>query len=126
MENNIFEEITRTINSNTTASINSAVDGLELTLGNITNTGLKVDNLEQELTDYMLLDYLKLSDSYPENEVISNESHSHTIPQGTCSNDNHSHVFHTPDKLKSIQTGNRVLVAQVGADFIVIGRVSHA
>lgn len=126
MEIDLYEDIARTFNNNTGKMINGAIDGLGLTLGTITSTGLKTDNLKQELTDYMILDYLKLNDNYPKNKVISEENHSHTISEGSCSNNNHSHVFYTPDKLKPLKNGDRVLVAQVSSDFIVIGRVSHA
>lgn len=126
MEIDLYEEIARTVNNNTNKMINGAIDGLGLTLGTITNTGLKVDNLKQELTGYMVLDYLKLNDNYPKNKVISEESHSHSISNSSCSSETHSHNFIPPKQLKSLSIDDRVLVAQLGADFIIIGRVSHA
>lgn len=125
MEIDIYEEVARTFSNNTNKMISGAIDGLGLTLGTITDTGLKIDNLEQEIKEYMLLDYLRLNNTYDKNEIIGEESHTHIISEGTCSNNNHSHIFYTPKKLKPIQIGNRVLVAQIGADFIIIGRVSN-
>lgn len=103
----IFNEIAREIktdNSNTASSL-----GFEF--GTITSTGLKLDNFKYEIKDYLALDYLKLKDEYD------------TEPAGTYT---HAHVFKTPDNLKTLKEGDRVLVAAVGNEFVVVGRVANA
>ena len=108
MENNIFEDIKRVMNNNFKSGINEAMFSNSLVLGTITTTGLKLDDFKHEIADYTLLDYLKLNDSY------NTES---------AGEDNHSHEFKTPNNLLSIKPGNRVLVARIGNECIVIGRV---
>ncbi|AGX44504.1 hypothetical protein [Clostridium saccharobutylicum] len=102
----IFNEIARTVHSNTTKIINGAMDGTGLTLGTLTEYGLKLDNFKYEFTDYMILDYLKLEDNY-----------------NTETNGDHLHEIKTPSNIKKLTAGDRVLVAQFGADNIIIGRV---
>lgn len=109
MENNIFEDIKRTMDSNFKTDIDKAMFFNSLVLGIITNTGLKLDDFKHEITDYLVLDYLKLNDSY------STES-------TTCTS-LHSHEFKIPENLKPIKVGNRVLVARIGNECVVIGRV---
>ncbi|MBN1058538.1 hypothetical protein [Clostridium botulinum] len=110
MENNIFEDIKRVMDNNFKSGINEAMFSNSLVLGTITTTGLKLDDFKHEITDYMLLDYLKLNDSY------NTEDTSYTSL--------HSHEFKTPENLKSIKAGDRVLVARIGNECIVIGRVT--
>ncbi|MZK53683.1 hypothetical protein [Clostridium beijerinckii] len=111
MENNqfnIFDEIARTVNNNTHKSIAKSLVGIGLTLGTFNGDSLTLDNFDQEITDYLILDILNLGDSYSTEE----------------SND-HTHEFNTPEPLKSIKNGDRVLVAEIGSDCVIIGRVSH-
>lgn len=126
MEIDLFEEIARTVDNNTNKTIDSAIDGLGLTLGIITSTGLALDNFKHEINDYLILDHLKLKESYAKNKLIREESHSHDISNSPCSVETHSHDFIPPKELERLKIGNRVLVAQLGADFIVIGRISNA
>lgn len=126
MEIDLYEEIARTVNNNTNKIINGAIDGLGLTLGTVTTTGLALDNLKHEINDYLILDHLKLKETYSKNKLISEESHSHSISNGSCSSETHSHNFIPPKELEPLKVGDRVLVAQLGADFIVIGRISNA
>ncbi|GAA0735742.1 hypothetical protein [Clostridium oceanicum] len=107
----IFNEIARTIKEDTKGSISTAVTSLELQLGTITSTGLKVDNFKYEIKDYLMLDYLKLEKEY-KTEIAGEHPH--------------SHIIKTPKELKAISTGNRVLVATVGNEYIVVGRVANA
>lgn len=108
MSNNgdVFNEIARTMHGNTNKVVSGAMEGTGLILGIITESGLKLDNFKYEFTDYLVLDYLKLEDNY--NTEIYGE---------------HLHQFKTPDHIKKLQTGDRVLVSQFGADNVVIGRV---
>ena len=111
MENNqfnIFDEIARTVNNNTHKSIKKALFGVGLTLGTFNGSSLKLDNFDQEVTDYLILDLLNLASSY----------------QTEKSND-HTHTFNMPEPLQSIKQGDRVLVAEIGSDCVIIGRVSH-
>ncbi len=108
MENNIFEDIKRIMDTNSKIDISKAMFSNSLVLGTITTTGLKLDDFKHEITDYTLLDYLKLNDSYSTENAGEN---------------NHSHEFKTPNNLLSIKPGNRVLVARIGNECIVIGRV---
>nr|WP_077363410.1 hypothetical protein [Clostridium saccharoperbutylacetonicum] len=105
-EGDVFNEIKRLMDNNTHEAIRGAIDGTGLTLGTITETGLKLDNFKHEFTEYRVLDYLMLADSY-----------------NTESASEHSHEIKTPGNLKKLQLGDKVLVAQFGADNVVIGRV---
>ena len=64
MENNIFEEVVRSLNNNTGKAIDGALYGTGFTLGTLTATGLKLDNFKHEINDYLVLDYLDLKDKY--------------------------------------------------------------
>lgn len=110
--NNIFEEVARTFNNNTNAAINGALYGTGFVLGTMTSTGLKLDNFKYEINDYLMLDYLNLKDEY-NTEAAGGPSH--------------SHIFKTPYNLKKLKIGDRVLVAQVGNECVIVGRVTkHA
>jgi hypothetical protein len=105
----VFNDIKRIMDGNTNNSINAAMFGSGLSLGILTETGLLLDNFKYEFTDYLVLDYLKLEDSYN--------------TQVTSCTVSHSHEFKTPDHIKKLKVGDRVLVAQFGADNVIVGRV---
>lgn len=105
---NTVNEIVRAMHGNTNKAISGAIEGTGLTLGTITETGLLLDNFKYEFTDYMVLDYLNLEDNY-NTEAAGDPSHTHQIK--------------TPANLTRLKAGNMVLVAQFGADNVVIGRV---
>lgn len=85
--------------------------GLSMALGTIIETGLMLDNFKYEITDYMILDYLNMDkDYFAETDVAGGEY-------------SHSHRVKTPDGLKPLNVGDRVLVAIIGVQNIVIGRV---
>lgn len=105
----LFNEIARTMHSNTNKVISQVIEGTGFTLGVITETGLKLDNFKYEFTEYLVLDYLKLDDSY------------YTQP-ANCT-ESHNHEFKMPINIKKLSVGDRVLVAQFGADNVIIGRV---
>lgn len=107
----IFNDVARVIKNNTNKSIKNGISAIGLELGTITSSGLKVDNFKHVVKDYMVLEYLKLQDQYY-TEYAGDDSHRHTIP--------------TPSGLKPLSVGNRVLVATVGNNFVVIGRVTNA
>lgn len=110
----IANEIARTVNNNTDKSISGAIDSVGLDLGTITLTGLKLDHFKHEIKDYLVLDYLKLKDSY------------YTEPSSCSLGSPHKHEFKTPELLKRIRIGQRVLVAQVYGECVVVGRLSDA
>lgn len=98
---NVFEEIARTVHTNTNKAINNALFGVGLTLGTYNGDSLKLDNFNQDITDFLMLDLLK--SGYETQEA-----------------DGHTHQFNTP-----IKPGDKVLVAEIGSDCVIIGRVSN-
>ena len=111
MENNqfnIFDEIARTVNNNTHKSIAKSLFGVGLTLGTFNGNSLSLDNFNQDITDYLILDILNLVENYNTEEA-----------------NGHNHKFNIPGPLQSIKAGDRVLVAEIGDNCVIIGRVSH-
>ena len=106
-----FNELAREIRGSTNKAVNKVVSYIGLNLGTITSSGLKLDNFKYEIKDYMTLDYLQLEDEYNTE---------------TAGKHTHSHVFKTPNNLKRLKEGDRVLVAAVGSEFVVVGRVVNA
>lgn len=106
----IFNELAREIKGSTNKAIDNALSSLEFGFGTITSSGLKLDNFKYEIKDYMMLDYLNLKDEYT------------TKAAGTYT---HEHVFKTPDNLKPLKEGDRVLTITVGNEFIVVGRLKN-
>lgn len=85
--------------------------GFSMTLGTITETGLVLDNFKYEITNYMVLDYLAMDKDYFTGTDVAGGEYSH------------SHRVKTPDGLKPLNVGDRVLVATIGAQNIIVGRV---
>lgn len=106
-----MQELARAMKDETNKSINSATTGLGVEFGTMTETGLQLDNFKSEITDYKVLDYLTINKDYFTNTNSAGE-------------DSHSHSVITPDGLKPLKPGDRVLVSQIGAEFVIIGRVS--
>ncbi|MCW6075464.1 hypothetical protein LAV44_09005 [Clostridium sporogenes] len=107
----IFNEIAREIKGNTNRAVNEAISYIGLDLGTITSSGLKLDNFKYLIKDYLILDYLKMKNEY--NTEAAGEHP-------------HSHNFKTPKELKSLGPGDRVLVALLKNEFVVVGRVINA
>lgn len=97
---NIFNEIKRTMDKNTQQSINQAMFTNCSLLGTITSSGLKLDNFKHEINSYLILDHNGLSVT-----SSTDREHSHTV------------------KIPSLVPGDRVLVAQIGSESVVIGKV---
>jgi hypothetical protein len=111
MENNqfnIFNEVVRKMHENTHKSIANSLFGVGLTLGTFNGDSLTLDNFNKPITDYLILDILNLGESYSTEE-----------------SDNHTHKFNIPGPLRTIKAGDRVLVAEIGVECVIIGRVSH-
>ena len=111
--NSVINDIARSVNTNINRSINESQYGTGISLGTITETGLNVDSVKQEYTkgDYFILDNLKNPESITTESASGPESHKHTI--------------RTPDNQKPIKVGDRVLVAVIGVNAVIIGRVSN-
>ncbi|HDK7162080.1 TPA: hypothetical protein PTV34_003446 [Clostridium botulinum] len=107
----IFNEIAREIKGNTNRAVNEAISYIGLDLATITSSGLKLDNFKYEIQDYMMLDYLKMKNEY-NTETAGEHPHSHNLK--------------IPKELKTLATGDRVLVALLGNEFVVVGRVMNA
>ena len=105
--------IVRTVNNNTNKSINNASYANGIALGTVTESGLLIDGIKQEYSkgDYWILDNLKNAESITTESASGPESHAHTIK--------------TPSNQKPIKVGDRVLVAVMGVNAVIIGRVSR-
>jgi hypothetical protein len=105
----IFNELARDLKGNTNKAINRAIASVGYELGTITSSGLKLDNFKYEIKDYTVLEYLKLN------------------PNNFSSTTDELHSVATPNQLRPLASGDRVLVAAVSeSDFIVVGRVTNA
>ncbi len=83
----------------------AAVRGLPAELGTITASGLKLDGFRHELPGYLVASYLTLPDM--------------------LGPDTHGDLLSTPEALRALQVGDRVLVLPVnhGQEHVVIARV---
>lgn len=107
-----MEDLARVVKDETNKSVNSAVSGLGVEFGTMTETGLKLDNFKDIITDYKVLDYLTMDkDYFTDTNSVGEYSHSHKVV--------------TPDGLKPLKSGDRVLVAQVVAEFVILGRMRN-
>ncbi|MCD3202812.1 hypothetical protein [Clostridium botulinum] len=103
----IFNDLARELKGSTKKALGNALSSLKFELGTITCSGVKLDNFKYEIGDYQVLDYLKMNDEYT-----------------TELADSHIHTFKTPDNLRPLKDGDRVLVIPVGNEIIVIGRIT--
>ena len=95
--------------------------GISLELGKINaDLSLSVDSLGNAIPrgDYMMSLHLKSSDAKIKTGKVSlttseEEEHSHTIEA-------HSHELSLPNKLRGIKAGDRVIVAWVGTEPVVV------
>jgi len=109
------QELARGMNKKMQRTVREGMFGTGMSLGTITANGLSIDGCDYIFKDYMILEYLTLKDSY------WTESSSCAVGAS------HIHEFKTPEPIKRIKNGERVLVVQFGADNVVVGRVvSHA
>ena len=92
-----FNSVARQIKSNINKRTNEALSITGCELGTITFTGLKLDSFKKEIKDYLVLDYLTINNTTD-----------------------------LPNQLRSLASGDRVLIATLGSDFVVIGRLSNA
>jgi len=107
---NPYKELARLIDDRAKRGITMATSAVSAELGTITASGLKLDRFKHEIQDYLVAEYLTLPATI-QTEVGGIESHTHTIE--------------TPEQLKPLKPGDRVLAVPVngGKDFVVIARV---
>lgn len=103
------QELARGIKEKMKKTVQEGMFGTGMALGTITTNGLIIDGCDHTFKDYMILDYLTLDDSY--------------YTENTTCHVTHNHEFKTPEPIKRIKIGDRVLIAQFGADNVVVGRV---
>lgn len=106
-----MEDLARVVKDHTNESINGAISGIGVEFATMTDTGLKLDNFKYEINDYKVLDYLRMDKDY-------------FTQTNSAGEDNHSHKVATPDALRPLKAGDRVIVAQIGSELIIMGRVS--
>lgn len=93
---NPYKELARLIDDRAKRGITMATSTVSAELGTITASGLKLDRFKYEIRDYLVAEYLTLTDS-----------------------------IGLPEQLKPLKPGDRVLAVPVngGKDFVVIARV---
>ena len=113
MPNDICNEIARVVHGNTNQSIAASNYGTGIALATVTESGLLVDGIKQEYPkgDYWILDNLKNTDNITTESASGPESHTHTIK--------------TPSNQLAIKVGDRVLVAVMGINAVIVGRISN-
>ncbi|MGO0934360.1 hypothetical protein ACTPC8_11890 [Clostridioides difficile] len=110
-----FNGIARILKENMNKSVANGTFGMGCELAEITANGLKVNGYKDEIQDYLVLENLTLKEDYFtfSDEALSGEYR-------------HKHKIETPKELKPLRIGDNVLVAIMGAEFVVIGRVVNA
>lgn len=91
-----FNGVARQIKANINKKTNEALAITGCELGSLTPTGLKLDSFKKEIKDYLVLDYLSITNT-----------------------------INLPPQLRPLVNGDRVLVATMGSEFVIIGRVSN-
>ncbi len=117
---NPYKELVRLFDNRTKKYVNASTISVSPELGTITNTGLKLDNFKYEIQDYFIADYLNMKSDFFTNAEENSGSHSQYTGNGI-----HNHKIVTPQQLKPLAAGDRVLSLPVngGRDFVVIARV---
>lgn len=92
-----FNGVARQIKANINKKTNEALSITGCELATITSSGLKLDSFKKEIKDYLVLDYLTITNN-----------------------------IDLPTQLRPLSSGDRVLVATMGSEFVVVGRLSYA
>ncbi|HBF5318273.1 hypothetical protein QPD51_02800 [Clostridioides difficile] len=110
-----FNGVARILKEKMNKSVNDGVFGIGCELAEITANGLKINGYKDEIQDYLVLENLTLKEDYFtfSDEALGGEYR-------------HKHKIETPQELKPLDIGDNVLVAIMGAEFVVIGRVVNA
>lgn len=103
---NPFNDIAKMLHNTGRMHAKNAATSVGLSLGTITDSGVLLDDFEEEITNYLVADYLNIP-----SDVMAK------------STDNAVSVK-TPAQLLPLQTGDRVIVAPVngGHDFVILAR----
>lgn len=104
-----MKELGRTVKNKMNKSISSSMYGTGIVLGTKTEKGVLVDGQTNEYIgeDCFILDHLLLEDKY-----ITNTSNDHL------------HEIKAPENFR-IYKGDRVLVALLGTNCVIVGRVTN-
>jgi len=118
-----FKELARALNEKSKQHAGRVMLALQAELGTITDTGLKLDRFKHEIRDYLVADYLTLDTDFFTTTELNSGAHYQYEGDGT-----HDHQIVTPESLKPLAPGDRVLVLPVngGQDFVVVARVVSA
>lgn len=110
-----FNVVARILKENMNKSVTNGTFGMGCSLAEITTNGLKVSGYKDEIQDYLVLENLTLKEDYftLSDEMLGAEYR-------------HKHKIETPKELKPLTIGDNVLVAIMGAEFVVIGRIVNA
>ncbi|HBG2457699.1 hypothetical protein KWL13_014335 [Clostridioides difficile] len=110
-----FNGVARILKEKMNKSVANGTFGMGCELAEITAKGLKVNGYKDEIQDYLVLESLILKEDYftLSDEILGAEYR-------------HKHKIETPKELKPLSIGDKVLVAIMGAEFLVIGRVVNA
>lgn len=117
---NPYKELVRLFDTRTKKYVNESTISVSPELGTITETGLKLDQFKYEIQDYLTADYLTMKSDFFTTVEENSGNHSQNAGDGT-----HNHKIVTPQQLKPLTAGDRVLSLPVngGRDFVVIARV---
>lgn len=110
-----FNGVARILKEKMNKSVSNGTFGMGCELAEITANGLKVSGYKDEIQDYLVLESLTLKEDYFtfSDKALSGEYR-------------HKHKIETPKELKPLSIGDNVLVAVMGVEFVVIGRVVNA
>lgn len=101
---NPFKELAVLLDGRINNHTSLALSGVHAELGTITPTGLKLDGFKHEISDYLVAEHLSMDGQYF-TETVQGEN------------------VKTPDELKPLKPGDRVLCVPVGNEVVVVCRV---
>jgi hypothetical protein len=117
-----FTELVRRIDRMARDQTDRRLTWVPAMLGTITGGGLKLDNFKHEIKDYLVSHHLALAEPDMTSTETDGEHSGHTVQQNLGK---HSHQVITPNPIKPLPAGDRVLVMPVanGQIFVVVARV---
>lgn len=115
-----FKELARAIDQRAKQQAGRVFLSLQPELGTITATGLKLDRFKHEIRGYLVADYLTMATDFFTTTELDSGGHPQYTGDGI-----HDHQIVTPEQLKPLAPGDRVLALPVNGcqDFVVIARV---
>jgi hypothetical protein len=132
-ENQGISKLAKTLSNRVAAQGDANYGSLVLDFGEIQPDMSLLTNtypIKIPASDYLVLEYLTIGPTggYLTNTVCNEDSYSngeHTHP-GISKSGSHYHSVSIPRKLRKLGAGDRVLVAWVQNDAVVIGRINPA